>query len=134
MKTVKTILAGSAAAAALALAVGAVAGCGSAAGSPASAPGSSSSSSPAAGPTSGTSPATAFNPADVAFARGMVLLEGQTQTMAALAAGQTTTSQLRQFAANAGDQARREETQLRGWLRSWNQAAPQPWSPGGTPP
>ncbi len=23
---------------------------------------------------------------------------------------------------------------MRGWLHSWNQAAPQPWSPGGTPP
>ena len=95
MKTIKTILAGSAAA--LALAVGAVAGCGPA-GSSAAAPGSAS---PAAGPASGTSPATAFNTADVAFARGMAVLEGQTQTMAALAAGQSATPQLRQFAANA---------------------------------
>lgn len=130
--SIKTILAGSAAAAALtvSVAVGALAGCGSAS-SPAGVPGSSS---PAAGPASGTSPAAAFNPADVGFARGMVVLEGQSQTMAALAAGQTTTSQLRQFAAHAGDQARSEKSQLRGWLRSWNQAAPQPWSPGGTPP
>lgn len=125
--SIKAILTGTAAALVL---TGALAACGTAS-SPAGAPGSSS---PAAGPASGTAPAAAFNPADAAFARGMVVLEGQSQTMAALAAGQATTSPLRQFAAHAGGQARSEAAQLRGWLASWNQAAPQPWSPGGTPP
>lgn len=114
--------------AAAALTVAALAGCGSAA----SPGGGSSSLRPVSASPAGTAHAANHNGTDVAFTQSMVQVESQSAATASLAAGHTTRPQVRQFAAHTLDQARRHDRQLRGWLASWHQAAPPPWSPRAT--
>lgn len=76
--------------------------------------------------------ATAHNRTDVAFTRTMVQVESQSAAMAGLAARRSLRPQMRHFAAHMQDQARRHDRQLRGWLRTWHQAAPRPWPAGAS--
>lgn len=108
---------------AVAVGVATLAGCGS----PASPGGSSVSPRPGSGSPASTVRAADHNGTDVAFTRTMVQVESQSAVMASLAAGHATRPQVRHFAVRVRDQARRDDRQLRGWLRSWHQAAPRPW-------
>jgi uncharacterized protein (DUF305 family) len=87
---------------------------------------------PATATPSASTPSAAFNSADVAFTTGMLRLEGQAQAMAALVAGHTTTSQLRQFAAHLRDHDSGTQ-HMREMMGQWHQAVPAPYTPGATP-
>ncbi|HUZ36473.1 MAG TPA: DUF305 domain-containing protein [Streptosporangiaceae bacterium] len=79
-----------------------------------------------------STPAAAFNAADVAFTTGMLRLENQAQAMAALVPGHTTTTQLRQFAAHLREHD--SSTQhMREMMGEWHQPTPAPDTPGTTP-
>ena len=104
--------------------------CGSA-GSPAGNPGSAA---PAARPASGTPHSAAFNATDVACTRTMVVVEGQVEAMASLAARHAASPRVRQYATRMHDQARARQRQMLGWLSGWHQPAPAPWSPGSAIP
>lgn len=103
-----------------------IAACGSA-GSPGPA-------APGARPASGMPGAAAFNRTDVAFTRTMVVVEGQVEAMASLAARYAASPRVRQYATRMRDQARTRQRQMLGWLSGWHQLALAPWSPGSAAP
>lgn len=111
------------AAAPVLLAAAMVAGCGSS-GAPTGAPGSSV-------PQAQATPA-AHNATDVAFTRGMLALETQSNALAALVPGHTTTPQLRQYTTRMRGYYGRAG-QMREWMRGWHQSAPPPYTPGAWP-
>ena len=105
----------------------ALAACGSSA-----TPADTSTSAPPGSAPAASSPAVAFNAADVAFTTGMLGLEDQATAMAALVAGHTTSTQLRQFAAQmlAHDSGIRHMREMMG---EWHQPTHAPYTPGATP-
>lgn len=80
-----------------------------------------------------SSPTPAFNSTDVAFARTMMMLEGQAAAMTSLVGQHAASAPVRRYAAQVRGQARASQQQARGWLRSWHRPVPEPWSPGTTP-
>jgi uncharacterized protein (DUF305 family) len=111
-----------------ALAAVVITACGSAA-SPA---GSAGSPAPASSPAA-SAPAAA-NGSDIAFARTVVILDGQAGTLASLAARHAASSQVRAYALQVRSQARASEHQAADWLRARHQSVPAPWAPGSAPP
>ena len=82
-------------------------------------------------PAASAAPA-AFNATDVAFTTGMLRLDDQAEAMAGLVAGHTTSTQLRQFAADlrGHDSAIEHMRQVMG---RWHQPVPAPSTPNATP-
>lgn len=78
-------------------------------------------------------PATQVNAVDVAFTAGMLGLENQAAALAALVPAHTTTTQVRQFAADL-DAYPAQFAQMRGMMGQWGRAAPAPYTPGAVPP
>jgi uncharacterized protein (DUF305 family) len=62
-----------------------------------------------------------FNGADVTFAQGMIPHHQQAITMAAMAAGQAESSQVKQLAARIQTAQAPEIQQMTAWLQSWQQ-------------
>ena len=67
-----------------------------------------------------------FTPGDVAFMQGMIHHHGQAITMAALAATNTTSQDVRVLAARIDVAQREEIAYMQRWLRRRGQAAPDP--------
>jgi uncharacterized protein (DUF305 family) len=110
------------------IAAAAMTACGSSA-----APAGTTTSSPPASTSPASTPAASFSTADVAFATGMLRLEGQSRAMAALVAGHTTNAALRQFAGHlrGHDTGTRHMRDLMG---EWRQPAPGATASGGMGP
>lgn len=106
------------------LALAALAGCSSGGTPPAAIP---STTAPSA---ARTSPATAFNSADVTFARSVVTLDQQSTALTGLVAGHTSRAELRTMAARMDGDYGRYASQARGWMHDWAQPLP---SPSGSP-
>ncbi|HVB46203.1 MAG TPA: DUF305 domain-containing protein [Streptosporangiaceae bacterium] len=88
---------------------------------------------PAASGTATSTPSRAFNAADVAFAAGMLRLDGQARAMAALVAGHTAMTQLRHYAARLlGHDA--DARYMRDPMTLWHPRPPAPYAPGAAPP
>lgn len=114
-----------AAGAAAVLTAAALTGCGSAStGSPAA--------SPATHPAASPSAASAFNATDLAFTSGILRLEGQAQALGNLAAGQTSSTQLRRYAAQLGGGTYTQH--MSDMMHQWHQATPPPYQPGANLP
>ncbi|HEX9030687.1 MAG TPA: DUF305 domain-containing protein [Streptosporangiaceae bacterium] len=79
-------------------------------------------------------PPAAYNTADLAFTRTMMVLQDQAGQITALPAGRAATGQVRRYAATVRDQARASQQTMLGWLHSWHRAAPARWSPGAAAP
>ena len=105
----------------------ALAACGSSA-----TPAGTTTSTPSPSTPASSTPTAAVNTADVAFTTGMLGLEDQATAMAALVAGHTTSTQLRQFAAQmlAHDSGIRHMREMMG---EWHQPTHAPYTPGATP-
>jgi uncharacterized protein (DUF305 family) len=106
---------------AAALAAAALAACGSTStGSPAT-PTTSAAASPSA--------AAAYNAADVAFTGGIIQLEGQARALSGLAAAHTSSTQLRGYASQLGDDTA-DSQHMSGMMQQWHQALPSPYQSG----
>lgn len=118
----------SAAAAVAIIAAAAVSACGSG-----TSPAGGGAPSPPAGRTAASTPGRAFNAADVAFAAGMLRLDGQARAMAALVAGHTAMMPIRQYAARLlGHDA--DGRRMRDLMTQWHHQPPAPYSGGAAPP
>jgi len=103
------------------LAAAALAACGSTStGSPAT---------PATPAAASPSAAAAYNAADVAFTGGIIRLEGQARALSGLAATQTSSTQLRSYASQLGDDTT-DSQHMSGMMQQWHQALPSPYQPG----
>jgi uncharacterized protein (DUF305 family) len=103
------------------LAAAAITACGSTStGSPAT-PATSAAASPSA--------AAAYNAADVAFTTGIIQLEGQARALDGLVAAHTSSTQLRSYASQLGDDTT-DSQHMSGMMQQWHQALPSPYQPG----
>lgn len=78
-----------------------------------------------------SAPATAFNQADVSFARQMIPHHQQAVYMASLAVSQATSPQVRQLAKTIKAAQSPEIQAMAGWLRAWGQPIAMPSNPMG---
>lgn len=93
---------------------------------------------PTAAPTSTAAAASQHNPADVAFAQGMIPHHEQAVNMSQLAAQQGASPQVKELAANIERAQAPEIAQLRGFLAAWGVAEDSSMGgmhhgPGGMP-
>jgi uncharacterized protein (DUF305 family) len=103
------------------LAAAALAACGSTStGSPAT---------PATPAAASPSAAAAYNAADVAFTGGIIRLEGQARALGGLAAAHTSSTQLRSYASQLGDDTA-DSQHMSGMMQQWHQALPSSYQPG----
>lgn len=99
-------------------------------GSGASTAGGAASKAPGSRPATGTA---TFNATDVAFAGGVLRMEGQARALAALVPGHTRAVTLRRYAVHAaGDHG--DDRQMRELMGDWHRSAPAPYTPGATLP
>jgi hypothetical protein len=103
------------------LAAAALAACGSASTRSPATPTTSAAASPSA--------AAAYNAADVAFTTGIIRLEGQARAWSGLAAAHTSSTQLRSYASQLGDDTA-DSQHMSGMMQQWHQALPSPYQPG----
>src|SRR5690348_16325713 len=102
------------------LAAAALAACGSASTGPPATPATPAAASPSAAP---------YNAADVAFTSGIIRLEGQARALGGLAAAHTSSTQLRSYASQLGDDTA-DSQHMSGMMQRWHQALPSPYQPG----
>ena len=93
--------------------------------------GSASTPSPATPTTPAAAPSApaAYNPADVAFASGLLRLEGQARALGGMAAAHTSCTWLRSYAIQLGG-GTADSLYMAGMLQRWHQALPTPYQPG----
>ena len=103
------------------LAAAALAACGSTSTQSPATPATSAAASPRA--------AAAYNAADVAFTNGMIQLEGRAHALSGLAVAHTSSTQLRGYATQIGDDTT-DSQHMSGMMRQWHQALPSPYQPG----
>jgi len=100
------------------LAAAALAACGSTStGSPAT---------PATRAAASPSAAAAYNAAGFAFTGGIIRLEGQARALSGLVAAHTSSTQLRSYASQLGD----DTADSQHMMQQWHQALPSPYQPG----
>ena len=103
------------------LAAAALTACSSSTGSPATPTTPAAASPPSA--------AAAYNTADIAFTGGIIRLEGQARALSGLAAAHTSSTQLRRYASQLGDDTT-DSQHMSGMMQRWHQALPSPYQPG----
>lgn len=103
------------------LAAAALAACGSASTRSPATPTTSAAASPSA--------AAAYNTADVAFTSGIIRLEGHARALSGLVAAHTSSTQLRRYASQLGDDTT-DSQHMSGMMQQWDQALPSPCQPG----
>ena len=103
------------------LAAAALAACGSASTRSPATPTRSAAASPSA--------AAAYNTADVAFTSGIIRLEGHARALSGLVAAHTSSTQLRSYASQLGDDTT-DSQHMSSMMQQWDQALPSPYQPG----
>jgi uncharacterized protein (DUF305 family) len=71
----------------------------------------------------------AYNTADVAFTSGIIRLEGQARALGGLATAHTSSTQLRSYASQLGDDTTHSQ-HMSGMMQRWHQVLPSPYQPG----
>jgi uncharacterized protein (DUF305 family) len=66
---------------------------------------------------------------DVAFTGGIIRLEGQARALGGLAAAHTSSTQLRSYASQLGDDTA-DSQHMSGMMQQWHQALPSSYQPG----